>query len=353
MSPYGFPLHLITSGNRLTKNTTNYSYDRADQIQTAGATTYTVNANGNLTMRDADSFAYDQANRLISATVGGTTTTYAYDGDGRRASKTIDGMTSYINDINAALPQVLTDGTFKYVYGLSLAYAVDSSANVQVYHIDGLGSVRALTDASGDVVQTYRTDEFGIPTQTQGSSTQPFQFTGQQRDPESGLYYLRARSYDPSTGRFVERDPVGFVERDPAGLTNCDRSSPLALNPYSYAENNPLNWGDPSGMMSNKVGSDDSDGEPHRCFTIPVWSPLTGLSEQQVCVALAQTLACTAHGTFVEIATGNQTYHTATATGGSPSRACTEALRILRNSTPIGFRTKHLFCNEQFDCRKV
>lgn len=69
-------------GNRLSKDATTSTYDRADRILTAGSASYTVNANGNLTNRGSDSFVYDQANRLTSATVNGTTSTDAYEGDG-------------------------------------------------------------------------------------------------------------------------------------------------------------------------------------------------------------------------------------------------------------------------------
>ena len=199
-------------GNRLTKSSTTYTYDKADRILTAGSISYTVNANGNVTARGSDSFAYDQANRLTSASVSGTTSTYTYDGDGNRASKTVGGTTtSYVYDVNTSLPNVLTDGTLKYVYGLGLAYAVDGGGNVQVYHTDLRGSVRAITNGLGNVIARYSTDEFGIPTQTQGTSTQPSQFTGQQRDGESGLYYLWARMYDPTIGRFLSRDPFSGV----------------------------------------------------------------------------------------------------------------------------------------------
>ncbi len=177
-------------------------------VLAARSTNYTVNADGNVAMRGSDSLAYDQANRLTSATVNGTTSTDTYDGDGKRASQTVGSTTTnYVYDVNASLPNVLTDGPFKYVYGLGLAYAVDSSGNVQVYHTDGLGSVRAITDANGNLIQTYQTDEFGVPTSSQGTSSQPFQYTGQQVDP-SGLVHLRARMYDPSTGRFLSRDPL-------------------------------------------------------------------------------------------------------------------------------------------------
>ncbi len=150
-------------GNRLTKGSTTYTYDRADRISMAGSTSYTVNANGNTTNRGSDSFTYDQANRLKTATVSGTTTTNTYDGDGKRTSQTVGNTTtSYVYDVGAGLPNVLSDGARKYVYGLGLAYTVDTSNNVQVYQIDGLGSVRALTDSSGSVVQTYLTDAFEV-----------------------------------------------------------------------------------------------------------------------------------------------------------------------------------------------
>ena len=67
-------------------------------------------------------------------------------------------------DVTAGLPVLLDDGSRKYVWGLGLAYAVPSSGEVEVYYADGLNSVRALTNAAGSVVQTYQTDEFGVPT---------------------------------------------------------------------------------------------------------------------------------------------------------------------------------------------
>jgi hypothetical protein len=80
----------------------------------------------------------------------------------------------------------------KCVWGNGLAYATDTSGNVQaVYHADGLGSVRAITDGSGNVTQTYQTDEFGVPSLTQGTDAQPFGYTGEQRDAEPGFVLLR------------------------------------------------------------------------------------------------------------------------------------------------------------------
>ncbi|MBV9895819.1 MAG: hypothetical protein JO020_16765, partial [Chloroflexi bacterium] len=237
-------------GNRTSKvlgsSTTNYSYDRSDRITAASSTSYTVNANGNETARGSDNFTYDQANRLTSATVGGATSTYVYDGDGKRVSKTVGGITTrYVYDVGGGLPVVLDDGTNKYVWGAGgLATAVNkTSGAASVYHTDGLGSVRALTDNSGSVVQTYQTDEFGIPTQSQGGVSQSFGYTGEPRDSEDGLQYLRARTYDSGIGRFLQRDRRYGTLKDSQ-----------SLNGYSYVRNNPLRFTDRTGLTPSESG---------------------------------------------------------------------------------------------------
>lgn len=94
-----------------------------------------------------------------------------------------------------------------------MAYAVVKLGNLQVYHMDGLGSVRAISDNNGNVIETYQTNAFGVPTQTSKSSSQPCRFTGQQVD-ANGLVYLRARMDDPTVGRFLSRDPLLGKHRD-------------------------------------------------------------------------------------------------------------------------------------------
>ena len=220
--------------------TTTYTYDRADRIQSAGAVTYTVDANGNLKARTGgsinDSFSYDQANRLTSATTGSGSGTYTYDGDGKRTSKTVSGATTtYVWDVAGGLPRLLSDGTHKFVWGASgLAYnlTLGASPTVETYHADQIGSIREITNADGSVRTTYLTDEYGNRTSVHGTDDQPFQFTGEQVDPETGFVYLRARYYDPAAGRFVTRDPISGGN-----------------NRYSYSDNNPIDWTDRNGAQ--------------------------------------------------------------------------------------------------------
>jgi RHS repeat-associated protein len=94
---------------------------------------------------------------------------------------------------------------------------------------DGLGSTVNLCDASGSVLVTYAYDAFGAIRSQTGSSANYWQFTGEQRDEESGFDYLRARYYDPEVGRFLGQDPAG--------------------GGYAYSLNNPANLTDPTGMV--------------------------------------------------------------------------------------------------------
>jgi RHS repeat-associated protein len=232
-------------GNRLSADSTAYTYDRADRMTAAGSTSITVDANGNLIAKGADTFVFDQANRLTTATVGSDAETYLYDGDGTRFSRQVgvNPATQYVSDAIGGLPVTIDDGTRKYVYGLGLAYAVTSSS-IEVYHTDRLGSVRALTDGSGSVTGTYRTDEWGVPTGSTGGSTQPFGFTGEPSD-GTGLTYLRARYYDPELARFTSRD-----------VWPGSPAIPQTLDRYSYVANNPTTRVDPSGHCGVDIFAD-------------------------------------------------------------------------------------------------
>ncbi len=166
---------------------------------------------------------------------------YIYCTHGLRNTKLLLGGStiSYTEDINSSLPEVLQDGTYSYVYGLGgLISQTDVSGNQQYFLGNGLGSTEKLTDGSGSVVATYKYDIFGAVRASTGSGSAEYRFTGQQDDATLGYTYLRARYYDPQTGRFLSKDPF------PGLLTN-----PASQHYYGYAQNNPVNWKDPSGKF--------------------------------------------------------------------------------------------------------
>jgi RHS repeat-associated protein len=162
------------------------------------------------------------------------TTTYAYNGDGLRMSKTVAGTTSSFTwDTSGGLPMLLDDGTNSYIYGpdgLPLEQ-IDRAGVVTWYHHDQLGSTRTLTSSTGAVVGTATYDPYGNLTASTGKLG-PFGFSGEYTDAETGFVYLRARYYDPATGQFLSRDPL------------------LALtgSAYGYVDGNPLNGTDPLGL---------------------------------------------------------------------------------------------------------
>jgi RHS repeat-associated protein len=96
-----------------------------------------------------------------------------------------------------------------------------------------------LTDSSGSVSDTYVYDAYGTLLSSSGVTTNSYLYTGEQYDKNLGEYYLRARYYSPSEGRFTGRDPF-------EGML----SEPLSLNKYAYVHGNPINATDPTGMMT-------------------------------------------------------------------------------------------------------
>jgi RHS repeat-associated protein len=109
------------------------------------------------------------------------------------------------------------------------------SSTTSYYDLEGLGSVTSLSNSAGSLVQTYSYDSFGRQTSSSGSLTNPFQYTAREFDPETSLYYYRARYYDPTAGRFVSEDPL---------------QSNGGNNFYEYAYNDPSNWVDPDGLQA-------------------------------------------------------------------------------------------------------
>jgi RHS repeat-associated protein len=177
---------------------------------------------------------------------GGTsweTVTYTYDPSGRRIEKDIDGdKTTYVYDGGNVIAEYDDSGDLagKYIHGarvdelVCMIHVADCNA-VYYYHYDGLGSVVALSNSSGNSSYSYEYSAFGQPVGSDPNFTaNPYLFTGRRFDYETGLYYYRARYYNPYIGRFLQTDPIGYGD---------------GINWYAYCGNNPLAFVDPTGQL--------------------------------------------------------------------------------------------------------
>ena len=236
---------------------TEYVYNALNQLVSDSETTYEYDLNGNLirVIGSAQSalYEYNSENKLVKATVQNgvlvTEETYTYDYSGNRTSKTThrsDGVTEYVKYINdnSSLTNVLaeigSEGSVQayYTIGADLI-SQERDGNVSVYLYDGHGSVVGLANESGVVTDTYAYDAFGNLLKSTGSTKNCYRYCGEQFDETTGLYYLRARYMDTSTGRFISQDSY-------AGSI----SDPVSLHKYLYANSNPVTYSDPSGYMS-------------------------------------------------------------------------------------------------------
>jgi RHS repeat-associated protein len=183
---------------------------------------------------------------LIRVDRPGIVAEYHYDALGRRIEKVVNGVsTRYIYDNEDIVVEVDGTGTAQafYLHGPGIDEPLfvarfGAGGGTSVFHADGLGSITTLTNPSGATVRSYTYDSFGRIVAQTGTVTNPYTYTSRELDPESGLFYYRARYYDSSTGRFLREDPVG-------GLLQ----RPLLLNPYAYVGSNPINNVDPDGQV--------------------------------------------------------------------------------------------------------
>ena len=211
-------------------------------------------ANGN-TLSDAQgrSFTWDFENRLIQAVVPGTnggTTTFKYDPFGRRIQKISPSFTSvylYDGDTNNLIEEVGSSGNLLARYTQSGGLLDEPlselrSTTVSYYQRDGLDSVSSLSNSTGALANTYTYDSFGNLTASTGTLRNYLEYTGREFDTETGIYYYRARYYDPTTGRFLSEDPLGVRDN---------------LDMYVYVRNNPASYSDPFGLYQTSGFSPD------------------------------------------------------------------------------------------------
>jgi len=229
---------------------TAYQKDVRNIYTQAGSQIMQYDMHSNLINDGQQTYEYDAEHRLIAVKQSGNLlAAYRYDPLGRRIMKIVPGDTTWFYySFNEVIEERDRNdnilATYVYGEGVDEIYYAEINGEELYYHTDLMGSVQALTNDRGRMIEYYEYTAFGEMTimdslyqsKTTSQFGNPYGFTGRRFETETGLVYFRNRYYSPDLGRFIQPDPLGYID---------------APNLYQYAYNDPGSYLDPFGLSTS------------------------------------------------------------------------------------------------------
>jgi RHS repeat-associated protein len=219
--------NIATKYNKLTQHTSNYTFNARNQL-----TSYSKLDENNNTTKTL-SYTYDAFNRRVSKTEDNVEQKYLYDGD---------DIVALLDSSNQVIATITHDES------IDTPLSITNANGTFYYHRDHQGSIVALTDSAGTVVESFTYDNhYGTITDhtINTVANNPYGYTGRELDTEE-LYYYRARYYDATLERFIGEDPIGFMSGD--------------FNFYRYVGNSAVNFNDANGLLAASLSGGGSIG---------------------------------------------------------------------------------------------
>jgi RHS repeat-associated protein len=228
------------------------THNELNQLTEDDSCRYSYDLDGNMTLKvskatsDSTKYTWNIENRLVKVEMpNGTVVEYVYGPLGRRLAKIVNGVRKeYRYDGENLIIEMDSQDSIisSYTFGPGIDQPLAMHRNNKDYYYlaDGLGSVTAITNENGNVLQEYWYAVFGeVLAQSADSVVNPFTYTAREEERETGLMYYRNRFYDPGMGRFLSEDPISFMGMD--------------VNLYRYVWNSSPNFVDPSGLVPPKM----------------------------------------------------------------------------------------------------
>ena len=228
------------NGNILTKSVngvvTAYAYEEGtDRLTSYGDKTIEYDGMGNPKSYRGSELTWEKGRQLTKMSKADKTIQFGYDALGMRISREADGVrTEYIYEGDRLLRQITGSEVMTFIYGSEGIIGFKLGTSRYLYRKNVFGDVEEIYSAKGTLVGKYRYTAFGeceIETDANGIATKnPIRYRGYYFDEETGFYYLKTRYYDPETGRFITIDDVSYLAPDTIN----------GLNLYAYCGNNPV-----------------------------------------------------------------------------------------------------------------